>query len=120
MYAGLAIGLIITSLLVGAWCFVAAGRNRWLDLSHQVALALLEVGLLVQSVLALVRLAGGERPEELVTFVGYLITSVVFLPIAVVLSFMERTRWGAVIAGAGAIVEAVLVLRLQQVWTPLR
>jgi hypothetical protein len=42
------------------------------------------------------------------------------VPLVVVLSFMERTRWGSVIAGSGAVVVAVLVLRLQQVWVPLR
>ncbi len=54
------------------------------------------------------------------TFVGYLVAASVLLPLAVALSFMERTRWGSVIAGAGSLVLAVLVLRLLQVWTPPR
>ena len=57
---------------------------------------------------------------ELATFIGYLLTSVLFLPAALSLSFMERTRWGSVIAGSAALVVAVLTLRLQQVWTPLQ
>jgi thiamine transporter ThiT len=64
-------------------------------------------------------MAGGDRPAELATFIGYLVTAALMLPLAVVLSFMERTRWGAVIAGVAALTVAVLVLRLQQTWTPL-
>jgi hypothetical protein len=116
VYDGLAVTLMIASLVVGAWCFVAAARDRWTDLTHLVGLGALEIGLVVQAVAAFIRIGGGERPEELITFVGYLVTSVLMLPAVVTLSFMERTRWGAVIAGAGAIVVAVLVLRLQQVW----
>ncbi len=116
MYAGLAVSIMIASLLVAAWCFVAVVRDTWIDLTHLVGLVAVEVALLTQAVLAVVRIDGGDRPEEFATFVGYLVTSVVVLPLAAVLSFMERTRWGSVIAGAGAAVVAVLTLRLQQVW----
>lgn len=120
MYDRLATVTIIVSLVVAAWCFVAAGRDRWIDVSHLVGLAVVELALVIQAVAAVVRIAGGEHPSQFGTFLGYLVTSVVMLPLVVVLSFMERTRWGAVIAGAGGIVVAVLVLRLNQVWAPLR
>ena len=119
MYERLLTALMIVALLIGAWCFVAAARDRWIGRPHLVGLVVVEAALLAQAIVAVVRIAGGERPEEFATFLGYLVTSVVVLPLAVALSFMERTRWGAVIAGAGAVVVAVLTLRLQQVWTPL-
>jgi predicted membrane protein len=119
VYEGLATAPICGSLLVAAWCFLAGARNRWINMSHVAGLALVEAALLVQAGVAVVRIAGGERPEELATFLGYLVTSVLLLPLAVVLSFMERTRWGAVITGAGGLVSAVVTLRLLQVWTPL-
>jgi hypothetical protein len=111
---------MIVSLLVAAWCFVAAARDSWIDRTHLAGIALVEVAVVVQVVMAVARIVGGERPYEFATFVGYLIVSVALLPVAVVLSYMEQTRWGSVIAGAGALVVAVLVLRLLQVWTPLR
>jgi hypothetical protein len=117
---GLATVIMIASLLVGGWCFVAAARDRWIDVSHLVGLVLVELAVLVQTVLAAVALGRGDRPVEFATFVGYLVVTVLLLPAAVVLSFLERTRWGAVIAGGGAVVTAVLVLRLTQVWSPLR
>lgn len=116
MHDGLAIAITIGSLLVGGWCFVAVARNRWIDVSHLVALGVLEGAILVQAALALVAMGGGHRPGEYLTFLGYLITSVLTLPAAVALSVMERTRWGSTVAGAAALVAAVLTLRLLQVW----
>lgn len=116
MHDSLAISIMIGALIVGAWCFVAVARNRWIDVSHLVGLAVLEGALLVQAALALAAIGGGDRPGEYVTFLGYLATSVLTLPAGVALTFMERTRWGAVIAGSTALVAAVLTLRLQQVW----
>lgn len=120
MYRGLVIALVGASLLVGVWCLVAAGRDRWLGRGQLGGIAVVELALLAQAVVAAVRLWSGQRPEELVTFLGYLVSSVLTLPAAGVLSAMERTRWGSVIAGVGALVVAVLELRLIQVWTPLR
>jgi len=120
VHNGLAIAIMIASLVVGGWCFVAAARDRWIDVSHLAGLILVELGVLVQTVLAAVALIRGDRPVEFATFLGYLVVTALLLPATVVLSFLERTRWGAVIAGGGAIVTAVLVLRLTQVWSPLR
>jgi hypothetical protein len=116
VHDGLAITIMIVSLAVGAWCFVAAARDRWIDVTHLVGLALIEGLLLVQAALALAAIGSGHRPGEYATFLGYLVTSVLMLPAAVGLCLMEKTRWGAVIAGAAAVVAAVVTLRLQQVW----
>jgi hypothetical protein len=112
----LAIAIEIGALVVGVWCFVAVARNRWIDVTHLVGLALVEGALLVQAALALAAIGSGQRPGEFATFIGYLITSVIALPAVVGLAVMERTRYGAVISGAGALVAAILTLRLQQVW----
>ena len=72
------------------------------DRSHLVGLLWSEVAVAGPGVLAVVALIGGDRPVELATFVGYLVMSVLFLPAAVGLSLMERTRWGSVIAGSAA------------------
>ena len=111
---------MLASLAVGAWCFVAVARDRYLDRSHWVALGLLELLVVVQTVLAVARLIAGERPVELATFIGYLLTTLLFVPAGVSVARMEPTKWGSVIAGSAAVVVAVLTLRLQQTWTPLR
>jgi hypothetical protein len=106
----------VASLAGAGWVLVAVLRNRWIDCTHVVALGALEGALLAQAVLATVWLAQGTRPTELATFVGYLVASVIVLPLAVVLAYMERTRWGSVIVMAACLVNAVLMLRLYQVW----
>jgi hypothetical protein len=116
VHDALAISIIIVSLAVGAWCFVAVARDRWIDVTHLVGLALIEGLMLVQAALALAAIGGGHRPGEYVTFLGYLVTSVLMLPAAVGLGLLEKTRWGSVIAGSAAVVAAVLTVRLQQVW----
>ena len=119
VYEHLLTAIMIVALLIGAWCFVAAARDRWIGRAHLLGLIAVEAAMVAQAIVAVVRLAGGERPAEYGTFLGYLVTSVLFLPLAVGLSLMERTRWGAVIAGGGCVVVAVLALRLQQLWTPV-
>ena len=116
MNPALATGILVGSLVLAGWALVATLRERWLDRGHLALAALIEVAVLIQVVVAVVRLAGGERAAEQATFIGYLAASVLILPAATVLAYMERTRWGsAIMAAAGAVV-AVLMLRLQQVW----
>jgi hypothetical protein len=119
VYDPLAFAIMIASLAVAAWCFVPVARDRFLDRSHLVLLGAVEFLVLVMAIVAVVRLIGGDHPVELITFVGYLLTTVLVLPAAVGLALMEPTRWGSMIAASSALVVAVLTLRLLQVWTPL-
>ena len=120
MYAWLVGAIIVAALLVGAWCFVAAARDAFLDRSHLVGLGVVAGLVLIQAVAAVVKLVSGQRPVELLTFVGYLATAVLTIPAGVSVAFMEKTRYGSMIAGGAAVVVAVLALRLWQVWTPLQ
>jgi hypothetical protein len=67
-------------------------------------------------VVSVIHLAQGQRPHEFGTFVGYLFAIFLIVPVAAVLARMEPTRWGSVIATAGCLVDAVLIVRLGQVW----
>lgn len=90
--------------------------HRRIGLAHLAAAGLLEALLLLQAVVAGIALAGGDRPEDTPTFLGYLL-GVVLVPVAGVLwARTERTRWaGTVLAVAGAVV-GVMVWRLMQLW----
>jgi len=112
--------IIVGSLAAAAWCFATSARNEFVHRGHLVLLGAVEALVLLQGIIAVVRIAGGERPEELATFVGYLATAVLMVPAGVAVAFMERTKYGSIIAGAAGLVLAVLALRLQQVWTPLQ
>lgn len=119
MWSPLAILIMSASALVGAWCLVSGARNRFLNQAQYTTLLVLAGAVLVMSAIAVVRLLGGDRPVESVTFVGYLLTTALFLPAGISLVRMEPTRWGSVIAGVSALTVAVLTLRLTQVWSPL-
>jgi hypothetical protein len=120
VWSPLAVVIMVASLAVGVWCLVSAARGRFLNQGQYNVLLGLTVVVLVQIVIASVRLIAGDLPVELVTFIGYLITAALFLPAGLLVARMEPTRWGSVIAGGAAITVAVLMLRLLQVWTPLR
>jgi hypothetical protein len=114
-WAGTAV--VVASLLVAAWCLVAVARGRALSVAHFAGLALVELLVLVHVGYGVAALARGDRPHEYATFIGYLIAFSIVLPVAGLLARLEPTRWGSVIAVAGCLVDAVLVLRLHQVWT---
>lgn len=106
---------IVVALVLAAWFLLRCALDRppsRLDLIAAYALGALVVVLCAVGVAGLF---GGERPQEVATFVGYLITAVAFMPTASVLARMEPTRWGSLILGVAALVIPVLVLRLQQI-----
>jgi len=116
VYSGLAAVIGAACVIVGAWCLISGYRGRYLNQPQYTALLVLSGVVLVQSVIAVARLIAGHHVAEFATFVGYLLTTVLFLPAGISVARMEPTRWGSVIACASAITVAVLILRSVQVW----
>ena len=116
MIQGLAIGILSTGLLLGAWLGVQAWRRRPTTEAQMVAAIVLEVALLVQTVIAVVRLVGGVQLDEGVTFVAYSVGILLPLPLGFYLARIERTRWGSLSLCFTAVVVAVMTLRLMQLW----
>jgi hypothetical protein len=116
--APIALGVIAASLLVAGWSAVAAVRNRWISPAQLVGLGLVELALLAQAGVSLVQLFGQPGPDELALFLAYLTMSVLVVPVAAGLAYLEPTRWGSVIVTIGAATAAVLTLRLTQIWPP--
>jgi len=80
--------------------------------------ALLWLVTVVQSGIGLVRLAGGFRPVELATTIGYLAAVLVLIPLAWFWANTERTRWSGVVLAVAALSVLAMTLRLLQLWTP--
>jgi hypothetical protein len=108
--------VIVGSLLAALWCLVATVRDRPVDRSHLVALGVVQALVLAQIVVAVVHLAQGQRPHSMTTFIGYLVAIFLIVPAGTVLARMEPTRWGSLIATVACVVDAVLIVRLDQVW----
>ncbi len=94
--------------------YVVAGRL--LDDRLLAALALVEIGLLVQLVVGIAQLFTADRDVPAFTFVGYLLGVLVVLPIGVVWSLGEKSRSGTAVLLVATGVVPVLILRLQQIW----
>jgi hypothetical protein len=117
MVDAIATTIIVSSLVVAAFCGLMALLDRPPGLMHLLGLAIVEVVLLVQAVVATAKMFTGDRPDDMPTFVGYLLTAVLIPPLAVLFGYGERSRWGSVILGVAFLVVPVMVIRLQQVWS---
>jgi hypothetical protein len=93
-----------------------AGR-RPSDLSV-AGLALVELLLIVQIVMAIVApLVGNSPTGSVLEFWVYLVSAAILPPVAVLWALLERSRWSTVIMGIAALAVAVMVWRMFAIWT---
>jgi hypothetical protein len=118
----LATVLVVSALAVAAWAavLVLVGRpvviDRWHGLTLFGGAAVVELGLLAQTAVGFVNLAGTDRQVDGLTFGGYLVGILLVLPLAGFWSLAERTRWGPAVMVVGCLVITVLIVRLGQIW----
>lgn len=116
MTTPLVVAITVAAAVVVVLGALSTALRRRIGLAHLVAAGVLELVLLAQAALAVVGLLLGERPPELATFLAYL-ASVVLIPVAGVLwARTEPTRWAGTVLGTAALVVAVMVWRLLQLW----
>ncbi len=81
-------------------------------------LALLELLLLGQIVVAIVApLVGNPPTGSLLEFWVYLVSAALLPPAGVAWALLERSRWSTVIMGIAALAVAIMVWRMQVIWT---
>jgi len=112
----LQIVLAAIAAVVAVWLVVLIVRDVEPNDYLYGALGLLEVGMLAQLVVGLVRVSGDHGDVNDAAYVGYLIGSVVLLPVAFLWSIGERTRAGTGVLLVAVLVVPVLFLRLHQLW----
>jgi hypothetical protein len=110
-YIVIGISLVVGLGIIG---LAVADRRPLTLLAYGLAVA--EAAAVIQVLVAIVQAIRGERPNEVATFVGYALTSVLVPPIGAVWALTDKSRWGTGAAGVAALVLAVLTLRMQQVW----
>jgi len=108
--------ILAAGLALALWTGVQAARRRPTSESQMVGAIVVEAALLVQVVIALIRVVGGHGLNEPVTFVAYWIGILLALPLGFYLAREERTRWGSLCLCFTAVVVAVMMLRLLQLW----
>ncbi|MGH8777297.1 MAG: hypothetical protein ACRDWI_19900 [Jiangellaceae bacterium] len=117
MIDALATALIVVALAYAAFALVTAAAGRAPREYFVIASGAVELVVLVQVVIAVVLLVGGDRPDELGTFVLYLIVSVIILPVGTLWALAERSRWGPAVLGVACLALVVVVVRLTDLWS---
>lgn len=106
------------ALVVGLVCLAVGAAGRKPGDVTVGAVAVVELTLLAQVVIAIIApLVGNPPVGDLVEFWAYLVTAVIIPPAAVLWGLIERTRWSTVILGVASIAVAVMVFRMQQIWS---
>jgi hypothetical protein len=107
----------VAALLLAAWCGWAAYRDQSTKDWHFIGMAVVALLAAAQLVVGIVQLARGEKAEQgTAIFVAYLLGAFAAVPAAGFMSLTERTRWGSATVAAGAVVLAVLEVRLYDIW----
>jgi hypothetical protein len=84
-------------------------RPAWLD----SMVWMLEVLLIVRALAGLGTVLGDDKPDSLATHVGYLVSSVCVLPIAMKSVEGDRALWSSAVVAVAALAVAVIAVRLQ-------
>lgn len=108
----------VVAVLVGVGCVgLGLGGRRPSDLTVG-GMALVLVLLIVQVVVAVVAPFAGNPPTgSALEFWVYLVSAVLLPPASVFWALLERSRWSTVIMGVAALSVAVMVYRMQVIWT---
>ena len=118
--------MIDAYFLILAWYAVAAGLLLvGLGLmgrapsGFSLALAAgVEAGLLVQLILSIILVSVGQYAViDTWEFLGYLIVALIVPVAGAVWALVEKDRWSTVILGAALLTIAVMLVRMQQLWT---
>ncbi len=117
MIGALTVAVSVAALLLAAWCGYATARDQPTKDWHFIGMAVVTALALAQTVVGVVELARGRSADDgNVIFVAYLAGAALAVPAAGFMSLTERTRWGSAIVTAGAVVLAVLEIRLFDIW----
>jgi hypothetical protein len=112
----LAVAATVVAVLLAVIGLVSTAVGRGIGQLHVAGVIVLEAVLLVQAGIAVTALVGGHRPPETAAFLGYLVGAVL-LPVAGLLwARTEPTRWAGTVLAVAALVVAVMVWRLVQLW----
>ena len=77
-----------------------------------------EFGLLMQLIASITLVILGERAKlDTWEFFGYLIVALMVPVAAAIWALIDRNRWSTVVMGVGVLTVAVMLVRMQQIWS---
>ena len=109
---------VVVATVVGLTAVIAGLAGRRPGDVTVGGMALILVLLIVQVVIAIVAPLVGTPPAgSLIEFWAYLIGALLIPPFAVFWALVERSRWSTVIMGVAALSVAIMVWRMNVIWT---
>jgi uncharacterized membrane protein YGL010W len=108
--------LVALSLVAMVFAIVLAARDQRINWTLLAILGVVEVGLLAQLVIGIVQFVGTSRDVSGPFFIGYLIGSLLILPLGALWALAEKSRWGAGALAVACLIVPVLELRLYEIW----
>jgi hypothetical protein len=119
MWDPLQIAVVAVSLAAAAWCAWYVVRDLRPDPKLAAPLWFVELLLVAQLVVGIVEVARGA-PEgvNVVTFIGYLVALLLVIPVGIWWAGGEPGRAGTGVLLVVLLVIPVLVVRLEQIWSP--
>lgn len=117
MQSELVTGVLVACGVLAVLGGLASLLRRDVGTSHLLVAAVVEVAVLVQAVLAVVRLVSGhEVSGGVALFVAYLLFSLVVLPAGALWAVGERNRWSGSVLAVAALALVVTYVRMDAVW----
>lgn len=109
---------LVIACTAGLLCVVLGLLGRKPNDLTVLALGLVELLLVAQIVTAIVAPIAGNPPSgSPLEFWLYLIAAAIIPPLAIVWALVERTRWSNVVLGAASFAVAVMLWRMEQIWS---
>jgi hypothetical protein len=112
---------LVMAISVGCGLLVLLGliamiTRRPLGVGHLAVVAVVELAVLTQVVLAVIGLIGGADVDGLALFLAYLGFAVVVLPAGALWAVGEKNRWSGGVLAVAALALVVTLTRLAAVW----
>ncbi|MDO8384260.1 MAG: hypothetical protein Q7T17_14955 [Microbacterium sp.] len=112
------IAQVVVAVAAGLFCLVAGLAGRRPSDGTVGSLALIELLLIAQVVVSIVAPFVGNPPTgSALEFWVYLVSAALLPAAGVAWALLERSRWSTVIMGVVALSIAVMVWRMQVIWT---
>jgi hypothetical protein len=109
---------LFIAIVVGLFTLTLGFAKRKPSFLSLGALALVQLGLLIQLVASTAIVVAGERAKlDTVEFFAYLIVALMLPLGAAFWALIERTRWSTIVISVGALTVAVMLVRMNQIWT---
>jgi hypothetical protein len=112
----LQLALSALCLLSAVWLVVLVGRDRTPGHFLLNVMAVIELGLVVNLVLGIVRLTDAPAQLSEPVYIGYLVGALLLVPAGVIWSSGERSRGGTGVLLVAVLLVPFMFVRLADIW----